>query len=140
MRVRCPHCLELLRVKKSVPGSIVRCPTCKEKLRVPGEEKGSQADYKARSPADKSSQSQDVQDYVQSLENRARSEQGRKPYHRGRRPTSLVAGLLLLTAGSCLAAHVFTRGGGLVTTFLLGTLLPITLILSGIACLASWRK
>ena len=37
-------------------------------------------------------------------------------------------------------SHVFTRGGGLVTTFLLGTLLPITLILSGIACLASWRK
>jgi hypothetical protein len=127
-----------MQVKNSVAGSRVRCPACKKALRVPSEEKESRAESKAQD--ERSSQSKDVQDYVQSLENQARIEQGRKPYHRGRRPAGLVVGLMLLTGGFSLAGYVFTRGGGLMTTFLLGTLVPVMLILSGVACLLSWRK
>ena|SRR5438105_1782516 len=139
-RLRCPHCLELMQVKNSFARSRIRCPACKKTLRLPREEKEPQEEYKVRSRDERSSQSKDVQDYVQTLEKEARIEQGRKPYHRGRRPAGLVGGLVLLTGGFVLAAYVFTRGGGLMTTFLLGTLLPVMLILSGVACLLSWRK
>jgi hypothetical protein len=104
-------------------------------LRVPPDEKEEKGAHDERP-----SPSKDVQDYVQSLEKEARIEQGRKPYHRRRRSAGLVVGLMLVSGGFGLLAYAFTSGGGLMATFLLGTLLPVMLILSGVACLFSWRK
>src|SRR2546430_1701394 len=108
-RLRCPHCLELMQVQSSVAGSRIRCPGCKKTLRVPREENESRAESQLAQD-ERSSQSTDVQDYVRSLEREARIEQGRKPYHRGRRPAGLVLGLMLLTGGFSLAGYVVTRG------------------------------
>jgi hypothetical protein len=143
-RVLCSHCWELVQVDESSldevgAGSAMRCPVCSGALDA-GSQEAAPVEYQVHTPPEKSHQSKEIQEYVHSLEEQARKEQAREPYHRGRPPVDLVAGLILVGCGFWVLVNIFTGGGGLMSSLINGIFPALLLILIGAICLIFWAK
>ena len=136
-RVFCPHCLELVRMDETEGGK--RCPVCERIERAAGE-KETNLGYEVNTREANPHKGRGIQEYVQSLEDQVRKDEARVPYHRGRFPVDLVAGLILVSGGLALLANAFSGEGGLFTTFINVVLPGFALILIGAVCLVFWAK
>jgi hypothetical protein len=129
----CPHCLELVQMENE------RCPVCARL--VDGSDKDeANSGYGVNTREPNPHKGRGIQEYVQSLEDRARKDEERVPYHRGRFPIDLVAGLILIGCGLALLFNAVAGGGGLFTTFINVVLPGFVLILVGALCLVFWAK
>jgi hypothetical protein len=140
LRVLCPHCWELVQTDEADAGSLPRCPACAGALDPAGREEVNHVKYEVHAEVEKAHQSREVQEYVHSLEEQARRELERQPYHRGRPPVDLVVGLILMGSGVLLLVTSFTGGGGLMSSLVNGIFPAFGLILIGVLCLIFWAK
>jgi hypothetical protein len=134
--VYCPHCLELVQMEEATGDSSNRCPRCAEVLDAAVVTKTTE--YEVHTPLEKSRQSAEVQEYVQSLEKEARKEQQRQPYHRKRFPVDLIVGLILIGGGMLVFVNVFRGEGGLMSSLINGIFPALLLVLIGAVCLRFW--
>jgi hypothetical protein len=116
-----------------------RCSVCGRCL-DPSVQEEPLADYEVRTPAEKLHQSPEVREYVQALEQQARRELSREPYHRGRFPVDLFAGLFLIGGGVLILVNVFGGGGGLMSSLINGILPAFGLFIIGALCIIFWAK
>jgi hypothetical protein len=137
-RVYCPHCLELVQTEDTNDGSSAHCPVCAGALDAVVLNDRTLADYEVHTPLERSHQSVDVQEYVQSLERDARKQQKRQPYRRKRLPVDLIVGLMLMGGGLLVLVNVFRGEGGLMSSLINGIFPALLLILVGALCLKFW--
>lgn len=74
-------------------------------------------------------------DYVRTLEEQARKERKKKPYHRRRFPVNLVAGLVLILCGLLILLNAFRVTEGMMSSLINGLLPACIFFLLGAACL-----
>src|SRR5438132_7479439 len=120
---RCPHCLELVRMEEAGDGVSMRCPVCAGTLTATGQQVGRAPKYEVHGEEEKAHQSKEVQEYVDSLEKRARKDRKRKPYHRVRAPIALLTGLILIGGGVAFFLNALLGLWGFMSALINGILL-----------------
>ncbi len=142
----CPHCQEELQVPNYLSGCLIRCPDCDGVVRapefdlVPGDEEGSEPTYVLKQPVVHHERPGEVQDFLRDLEQKAKEEAEKKPYHRGGVSPDLIAGLLFIAAGVALFLLAFFSDLGALGMFVCGILLPMLPIGLGVMCLMAWDR
>ena len=144
VRVLCPRCLELVQMEEEpIAGTSMRCPVCGGAMDPASQETDTHAGYEVHTQRekDKAPQPEGIQEYVQSLEKRARQERKRQPYHRGGFPVNLVAGLVLIICGFLLLLLAAFRGEAAPMSTLINLILPaVMLFVIGGVCLVYWAR
>jgi hypothetical protein len=137
-RVYCPHCLAMVQQDDADGEAAALCPVCKGALDAVGVPAATFPDYEVKGAAEPAQQNKDVQEYVQSLEKRARKERKKKPYNRKRFPVDLVAGIILIGIGCMLLLFAFSGEGGMMSA-LVNYILPASILfMIGAICIRFW--
>jgi hypothetical protein len=129
----CPHCLERVSVPDEGDESAASCPACLSALGPAGQLELTLMEYEVTNPEDNPHKSEDIQNYVQYLQKRARQEKKQQPYERRRFPVELVAAGVLFTATFALFLAAFL--GDLGIPMLWKLLGGIILFMLGFLCL-----
>lgn len=138
-RVYCPHCLELVLMVEAVGCAPARCPHCQRAVDAVGED-ATLPDYEVDPHADDQPMKRDIRAYVQNLEERARAEEKREPYHRGGFPVGQVAALVCFLAAVGFLISGLTSGYGMFAGFINGILPAFALVMMGAVCYIFRRK
>jgi hypothetical protein len=137
-RVQCPHCLEQLELPESA--GLTCCPLCAGSLDLADPEEAASAEYGLLDAHDNPHKSEDVKQYVQGLEKRARQKRREQPYHRKRFPVDLAAGWLLLLIGLVLIVTAVFSDRGLMDIFVNALMPALILFMLSALCFIFWHK
>jgi hypothetical protein len=138
--IYCPHCLEIVPADEAGASLHTHCPRCARALDPDSQEAAPPREYKVDAQAEPAHQSANVQEYVQSLEKRARQDRKRKPYHRSRVPVGFITGLVLIGGGVAMLLNAFLGDGGYMSSLVNGVFLSAVFILAGVCCLIFREK
>lgn len=131
----CPHCLEIVPDDEAASEPLTHCPRCAAALDPNSSEPAPPREYKVDAPPEPINQGVHIQEYVQSLEKRARQERKREPYHRKKAPVGLITGIVLIAIGIAILLNAFFGEGGYMSSLINGILLSSVFILVGAVCL-----
>jgi hypothetical protein len=137
--VFCPHCLEMVRLEGAIGCSPARCPLCWRAVEAIGGE-AALPDYEVSKRLEDQPNPKEIQEYVVSLEKRARKDLAQEPYRRGRFPVEFVAGVILAAGGLLVLTTAFTSEGGLMSSLVNHILPAAILMLMAAICFVFWAK
>ncbi len=137
--VYCPHCLERVQVDAPDGGVQRTCPICLQNIDADLDETAPK-DYHAHAPVIKPQKHKEGKEYVQFLQDRARKELDKKPYHRKPPRVNLYAGLILIGIGLALLVRAIMSGEGMMSLLINGILFSCVFFLCGVACLVFHNK
>jgi hypothetical protein len=137
--VYCPHCLERVLVDNPGDGAQRTCPVCLRNIDADLDE-AAPKDYQAHAPVVEPQKQKEGKEYVQFLQDRARKELDKKPYHRKPRRVNLYAGLILIGIGLALLVREIMSGDGMMSLLINGILFSCVFFLCGVACLMFHNK